>query len=444
MISLRMALPALALATGLLVPASALPAEQEPFPFPPSLAPAVSFWRDVFARWDAEQVVFHDARDLGRIYEIRRLPPQDGTRQRERQREELRAAWKEAIAGALLELADSTVDYAHLEGRLLRYHLLWGGSRDPEVYRRAAESLRAQQGIRERFLAGVARQARYAEAFRAIFREEGVPEELIHLPHVESSYTWNARSPVGALGMWQFMSATARRYMLVNEVVDERLDPFTSARAAARYLRAAHADLGSWPVAITSYNHGVDGMKNAVREVGASDMAAIIQRYKGPLFGFAGRNFYPEFLAAMQAADSLLRSPGELALDRPLDFTTFTLPAYVRAPVLARSFDLSTADLASMNPALSAAAVRGERYLPKGFTLKLPAPLGVRAPELFASLPETQRPQAEPQVTYRVRRGDSLGGIAARFGTTVAVLKRLNGIANPNRLRAGALLKLPH
>ena len=444
MLSPRLALLALAVALAALVPVPARPAEIDPFPCPPSLSPAVSFWRDVFTRWDGEQLVFHDAKDLSRIYEIRRLPPPDGTRERERLREDVKAAWKEAIAADLLRLAEPDVDYNHLQGRLRRYHFLWGASRDPAVYRRAAESLRVQRGIRERFLAGVARQARYADAFRVIFREEGVPEELVHLPHVESSYTWNARSSVGAVGMWQFMSATARRYMFVNDAVDERLDPFTAARAAARYLREAHDALGSWPVAITSYNHGVDGMKNAVREMGASDMAAIIEGYTGPLFGFSGRNFYPEFLAAMQAADSLLEHPGDLDLDEPVPFATFTLPAFVRAPVLARGLGLSVGELAALNPAITAAASKGERYLPKGFTLKVPASTGPNAGTLFAALPESDRPQTEPQVTHRVRPGETLGTIAARFGTSVGALKRLNGITNPNRLRAGALLKLPH
>jgi membrane-bound lytic murein transglycosylase D len=439
----RSLLLALAVSLAALAPEPARAAEIDPFPFPPSLAPAVSFWRDVFTRWDEGQIVFHDARDLGRVYEVRRLPPPDGTRVRERLREELRATWKEAIAADLLRLAEPAVDYDRLEGRLLRYHLIWEGSRDPAVYRHAAESLRAQRGIRERFLAGVSRQARYADAFRAIFREEGVPEELVHLPHVESSYTWNARSSVGAAGMWQFMSATARRYMLVNDAVDERFDPFTGARGAARYLREAHEALGSWPVAITSYNHGVDGMRNAVREMGGSDMAAIIAGYTGPLFGFAGRNFYPEFLAAMQAADSLLEHPGDLDLDEPLPFATFTLPAFVRAPVLARGLGLPVEELIVLNPALTPAATKGERYLPKGFTLRVPVSTGPNAGTLFAAIPESDRPRVEPQVTHRVRRGETLGAIAARFGTSVAALKRLNGISNPNRLRAGALLKLP-
>ncbi len=416
----------------------------DPLPYPDSLRPAVDFWSGIFTRWQADQIVFHDARDLGRVYEVHRLPPSDGTLHRERERENLRASWKKDLERDLEALGADGVDFDHLEGRLYRLYRIWDGSRDPEVYASAAENLRSQRGIRERFLGGVSRSARYVDAFRTIFREEGVPEDLLFLPHVESSYRWDARSSVGALGMWQFMSGTARHYMIINEAVDERLDPYAAARGAARYLKSAHDELGSWPLAITSYNHGVDGMKNAVRETGTTDIAAIIERYHGPLFGFAGRNFYPEFLAAREAADSLLGDPGELPLDPPQAYDTFPLPAFVKAPVVARAFGVDTDELRRLNPAISRSAGRGQIYLPKGFRLKVPAGLGNRAQTLFAGLPAEERPLTEPRRTYRVRSGDSLGGIASRFKTTVRTLQSLNGIRNPNHLRAGTVLRLPH
>ncbi len=415
------------------------------FPRSSSLVPAVDFWKDIFTQWDADEIVYHDGRDLSRVYEVHRLPPADGTYRREREREALRAGWKEALERDLDLLGRADAVYDSLDGRLYRLYAIWDQSRDPAVYRAAAENIRSQRGIRERFLGGVARSARYMDRFREIFREEGVPEDLVYLPHVESSYQWNAQSGVGAAGMWQFMSGTARRFdMMVNEAVDERLDPYTAARAAARYLKAAHDQLGTWPLAITSYNHGVDGVKNAVRETGSTDISRIIDDYQGPLFGFAGRNFYPEFLAARESADSLLADPGDLALDQPWAYDLFVLPAYVKLPVLARSLGVNPSDLAGLNPALRPPTREGRAYLPKGFALKVPAGLGGDAPGLFASLPAAERPLTEPVHTYRVRHGDSLGGIASRFHTTVRALAEMNGLRNPNRLRVGANLLLPH
>jgi len=423
-------------------PASAPP--DAAFPRPAALEPAVAFWTQVFTHWDGDQVVFFDARDLSRIYEVRRLPPSNGTRERERERERLRRHWKESLRDDLEALARPGVDYDALGGRQERLFAIWNDATDPTLYREAAENLRAQRGIREEFVEGVARSARYIDDFREVFREEGVPEELVFLPHVESSYRWNARSKVGATGMWQFMASTARNYMVVSTAVDERLDPHAAARGAARYLQAAYDSLGAWPLAITSYNHGVLGMQNAVRTMGTTDIAAIIADYDGPLFGFAGRNFYPEFLAAMDCASALLADPGSLELDPPVPFDTFTLPAYVKLNQVAEALEVSPEELRALNPALKQGAARNEVHLTKGYRLKLPPGRGENAPQLFATLPPTQRPLTEPQRVYRVQRGDNLGSIARRFRTTVGTLQRLNGIRNPNQLRAGMVLKLPH
>ena len=425
-------------------PPSRAVAASPAFPRPASLEPAVAFWKDVFTRWDQDQVVYADAFDLSRVYEVHRLPPSDGTRARERMRDALRSAWKNALADDLLRLADPKTDYDRLQGRLRRLYLTWDEARDPELYRRAAETVRGQRGLREEFLAGVQRSAAYRRTFRRIFREEGVPEELVYLPYVESSYREDARSAVGATGMWQFMRSTARRYMLVNEAVDERLDPYRAARAAARYLKEAYAELGSWPLAITSYNHGVDGMKNAVRETGTTDIGVIVRTYRGPLFGFAGRNFYAEFLAARDASDSILARRRDIVLSPPASFDSFRLPAYVKLSVLARALSLPRDEIRRWNPALTPAARASRVHLPRNFTLRLPPGTGDEAPRRFAAIPSRDRPLTPPPKTYRVRRGDNLGLIAARFRTTVRTLQRMNHIRNPHRIRAGSVLRLPH
>jgi nucleoid-associated protein YgaU len=125
-------------------------------------------------------------------------------------------------------------------------------------------------------------------------------------------------------------------------------------------------------------------------------------------------------------------------------FDEFALPAYVKLPVLARALGVSAAEIGALNPALTRHAHAGTQYLPKGFTVKLPPGHGRPAGSLFASLPASDRPLTPPPNTYRVRQGDTLGGIAGRFRTTMRALQDLNGIKNPNRLRAGMLLKLPH
>ena len=122
---------------------------------------------------------------------------------------------------------------------------------------------------------------------------------------------------------------TGRLYMNVNRKVDERLDPAKATRAAARLLHDNYSALGSWPLAITAYNHGRGGMLRAQSEVGSSDITKVINEYRGPLFGYASMNFYSEFLAAVDVYNNYQQYFGELALDTP---STKPAPATV-APV---------------------------------------------------------------------------------------------------------------
>src|SRR5262245_10306080 len=154
------------------------------------------------------------------------------------------------------------------------------------------DNVHTQLGIKERFREGVIRSGRYLEAFRQVFDKEGIPTEVALLPLVESSFENRALSSAGAAGIWQFTRGTGRLYLAVGKKVDERLDPDKATRAAARLLRDNFNALGTWPLAITAYNHGRAGMLRAQSEVGSSEITKVIDQYKGPLFGYASMNFY--------------------------------------------------------------------------------------------------------------------------------------------------------
>src|SRR5262249_41445199 len=156
-----------------------------------------------------------------------------------------------------------------------------------------------QGGMRGRFAQGLIRSWTYLPEIERIFANAGLPAELTLLPHIESSFENRALSKVGAAGIWQIMPATGRRYLRVSDAVDERRGFSAPTRAAAKILRENYDMLGPWPLAITAYNHGANGMKQAVATVGTTDFGVIVQRYRGPLFGFASQNFYAEFLAAI-------------------------------------------------------------------------------------------------------------------------------------------------
>lgn len=115
-----------------------------------------------------------------------------------------------------------------------------------------------------------------------------------------------ARSKAGAVGLWQFIKATGKRYLTITRRRDDRRDPIRATEAAARLLKHNYEALGSWPLAITAYNHGKEGMLAARVAVGSSAIEDIISGYTGPRFGFASRNFYAEFLAALEVVHPMI------------------------------------------------------------------------------------------------------------------------------------------
>src|SRR4029077_9942050 len=239
-------------------------AQETPFPVPVELTGAVEFWKQIFTRFGSKEVVFFDPFDLGKIYSVVRAPENDEGRSII-ERERLRI------------IAD--YDLNEEDGRL-----------------------KTQRGAKEMFLSGLRISGRYVAPMQTIFRAEGLPPDLVYLPLVESSFNVHARSSVGAVGMWQFMLDTGKKFLRIDDVVDERRDPLASTRAAARLLGENRKLLGNWPLAITAYNHGTEGIFRAIDVVGTRDLGEIIRRYKSPTFGFASKSFYAEFLAAADIA----------------------------------------------------------------------------------------------------------------------------------------------
>ena len=341
------------------------------FPAPPELQPQLAFWRNVYAVWGRHQVAFHDNRHMGLIYEVVTLPGDV----REGYTAEQQALVKgryESLKAALRQLEFKTAANAPLtpEEQALATRLQQYGS---GAFAGASERLRSQRGLRERFKRGLEISGRYDAAFRSVFREAGLPEDLAYLPHVESSFQTHATSSVGAVGVWQFMPGTARQFMTLNAAMDERRDPVASAQGASRYLGNAYERLGNWPMALTSYNHGVGGMARAQKQFG-DDFAAIVRSYSGTGFGFASRNFYTEFLAARQIARNPQQFfPEGLAYEPPLNLDRVRLRQAVAAPTLAKYYEVSLWELNRINPAWNPPAQTGRLALPGGTRVWLPA-----------------------------------------------------------------------
>ncbi len=418
-----------------------------PFPLPAGLEPAVEFWTQVFAVWSREQLALHDNEHLGVVYRVVKIPGPVTEALTSRQREWVRAQEFRLIT-ELTRLSRKHASRQPLtrdEQRLAKAITAGGGK-----IKGASERVRTQRGTRERFLRGLEISGRYDNAFRASFRAKDLPEDLAYLPHVESSFQIGARSSVGAAGMWQFMPTTARSYMTVTSTVDERLNPITAAQAAADYLSGAHRSLGSWPLAITSYNHGIGSMNRARARFG-TDFGRIVREYDAPSFGFSSRNFYPEFLAVRRIAKSPAQYfPAGVRYQVPLAAKPVTLKHAQYAHDLRRQMGADMQALADLNPGWSDQAMKGQRKLPAGITVWVPAKNYV--PD-FGAPPASALARAEPSRgnsktvsggEHKVAQGESLWTIARRYGTTVAALSAQNDLSMDSRpLQVGQRLELP-
>jgi membrane-bound lytic murein transglycosylase D len=431
------------------------------WPRPASLEPQIRFWRSVFTEWGEHHVVVHDSWHLDKVYVVIDLTPEAqrmGPIALEKVRKARTASEEERIRSMLMRFHRGAKPATADERRI---YAMFDRERSPDRFRAAAsdDRLRTQRGIKERFRRGIEHQRRYRDQMERIFREEGMPVELTRMPLIESCFDVNAYSHAGAAGIWQFMPSTGRRFMTVGDRVDERRDPLRSTRAAARFLRENYHMLGSWPLAITAYNHGPGGIKRAVAAVGSNDIGVIVQRYNGPAFGFASRNFYAEFLAALDVERDAEKHFGPIDV-RPLPASTeIHLDRSLGIGVAARLARTSTAELVMLNPALMPSVVQGRHYIPSGYKLRLPPEGAAGFESRLASLEvetrvtRTARPsvrstrppsgRAHASRTHKVQRGQTLTAIARRYRVSVDSLRAANGLRNSSHIKAGQVLRIP-
>ncbi|TXS91917.1 LysM peptidoglycan-binding domain-containing protein [Parahaliea maris] len=408
------------------------------FPRPVSLEPAVQFWTRVYTQITTNQGYIHDAENLAVIYDTVNLPASGSNAERERQVNNA----KLRTASALTSLGKGKrTNLSDTERRVLS---TWPQGTSNHTFARAAQNVRFQLGQSDRFREGLVRSGQWKPHIREVLAARGLPRELEVLPHVESSFNPDAWSKVAAAGMWQFMPSTARQFMRVDHVVDERMDPFTATQGAAELLKRNYQITGTWPLALTSYNHGTGGVLRAARTVGTKDIGMLIQEYNGPAFGFASRNFYPSFLAALEVDTHASNYFPDLSVAAPMDYDQVILDAFIPASALAAATGVPIAEFRASNPALRDPIWSGEKYIPQGYAVRIPrSRLGGPLEGYMAAIPGNSRfGHQQPDLTHRIRSGESLWTIARRYGTSVSKLQALNGLRGTS-IRAGKTLILP-
>jgi hypothetical protein len=280
------------------------------FPEPVALTPNVAFWKQVYTEHGVGDFVLHDRDNLGVIYDVVRVTEKTNQARAEQlakpEIERLRGKYRDI----LMQLADGvTPEDLGDEGR--RVAEMWVCPCARDSLRRAAENIRVQQGLREKVDEGLRRARGLMPQIVGILRRHDVPPELAALPLVESTFNPAAKSKAGAVGLWQFIRSTGKRYLTITRKRDDRRDPIRATEAAAHLLKNNYNTLGSWPLAIVAYNHGHAGIQAASDAVGSKAIEDIVARYNGPRFGFASKNFYAEFLAALDVVHPLLTPQGK-------------------------------------------------------------------------------------------------------------------------------------
>jgi hypothetical protein len=296
--------PAMARATMALSPAL--------FPKPPLLNTQVQFWKQIYTRYGVGDFVLHDRENLGVIYDVVHVAGTTNQARAEQLAKPEIERLRDKYTDILTRLAQGEAP-GTLGAEGIAVARLWGCPCPSEVLQRAAGNIRVQQGLRERVAEGLFRAKRLLPRIVTILHRHQVPLELAALPLVESSFNPNARSKAGAVGLWQFIRSTGKKYLTITRRRDDRRDPIRATEAAAHLLRANYTVLGSWPLAIVAYNHGHAGVLTASEVVGSKSIEDIVTRYSGSRFGFASKNFYAEFLAALDVVHPFLAdhaSPG--------------------------------------------------------------------------------------------------------------------------------------
>lgn len=288
--------------------------------------------------------------------------------------------------------------------------------------------------ITERWLK---QSGRYEAMIRKTLREEGVPEDLLYVAMIESSFNAKARSHAGAAGLWQFMPAAgAENQLRQDRWVDQRYDPERSTRAAAKALKRLHKRLGTWELAFAAYNMGYYGLQKSIRTYNTNDYWRLWNyEYALP---YETRNYVPRILAAAVVGRNLERfGLRDVQRDPPVQYEVVEVPRSMTLSRLAKLSKTSRQQLERLNPELR----KGRTPVgAKAYSLRVP----VGGAELAtAKLMKMRKAPPVKLARHRVKQGEGLGEIAEQYGISKAKLARLNEMTPREKVEPGSLLLVP-
>lgn len=287
----------------------------------------------------------------------------------------------------------------------------------------------------DRFATYLTRSGRYEEMIRSRLRRAGLPEDLLYLAMIESGMNPSAYSRANAVGMWQFIRGTGRLYGLqIDYWMDERRDPYRSTDAAIAHLSDLFDEFGSWYLAAAAYNAGRGRVSRGIERTGSTDFWDLA---RARVLRAETRNYVPKLIAAAIIA----KNPdqygfGDVVPESPLAFETVTVPDATSFDVVAEAAGVDESDIRFLNPQYPRMVTPPDREV----EVRVPPGQGELFAANYARIPPDER---VTWLEHVVTRGQTLGHIAQRYGTSVEAIRAANNYVNPRRLQIGQRLIIP-
>jgi membrane-bound lytic murein transglycosylase D len=298
-----------------------------------------------------------------------------------------------------------------------------------------------QDSGRSSFARWLSRSERYIPMMREVLRKEGLPEDLVYLAMIESGFSPHAFSVASAVGPWQFMSATGKRYALrIDPWIDERRDPLKSTVAAALYLKELYALFNNdWYLAAAGYNAGENKILRAINMYNSRDFWELS---KGQYLKRETKDYVPKLLAAaIIAKEPAKYGFADVAYLPPIEFDLVRIPSRTDLDLVAKALGVTTQDIRELNPELRRSCTPPN--YPE-YELKIPKGKSELFALEYAKIPEAERYRERVRnAQYRAKRRDTLASIARRYQTTPETIAELNNLGRNARHLKGRLLTVP-
>lgn len=358
------------------------------FKVPTSFFNRVFFWTKIYGVYSSKEIVIHDREDLSIVYSVLDFnvlwEAKDLNKYQKifKMRQELSLELKR-INKILSALKDKK---AGTDEELKLFNLLKDSivnNKRKEFFENKIKNIRSQTGQKDFFIAGISSSGSYMEQIEKIFYEQKLPIELSRLSFVESSFNITAVSKVGAKGLWQIMDETGEYYLELSKHIDERVSPIKASRVAASILKQDYINLKKWPLAVTAYNFGAARLKRAVAIHKNNDLAYLINNFQNPYFGFAVKNFYASYLAALYVYTYHELLFGKVEKEKAKNLEGVIIEKDININALSNILSLSIEEIAKYNPDLKEPVLEGNVDIRKGYEIKLPKDLTIKLISYF-------------------------------------------------------------